>query len=69
MIDPRRLSVIRAEDMHTTVDYNTYEGWRLLGTPVHTLQRGNDVLVDGELKAELGAGEFIPAATGVPEMI
>ncbi len=69
MIDPRRLSVIRAEDMHTTVDYNTYEGWRLLGTPVHTLQRGNDVLVDGKLKADLGVGEFIPASTGVPEMV
>jgi|TARA_B100000315_G_scaffold210023_1_gene206048 dihydropyrimidinase len=69
MIDPRRLSVIRAEDMHTTVDYNTYEGWRLLGTPVHTMQRGNDVLVDGELKAELGAGDFIPAETGAPQMV
>lgn len=60
-IDPTRSETIRAEHMHTTVDYNTYEGWTLLGKPVYSMQRGKDVLLDGKLAVDAGHGEFLPA--------
>lgn len=62
VIDPRRERVVVVEDLHSSVDYNTYAGWRLVGEPVHTLQRGTDVLVEGVLHAKPGDGRFQPAA-------
>jgi hypothetical protein len=48
--------------MHSSKPYdNIYEGWRSLGVPVHTMQRGRDVLVEGKLVAHTGAGEFLPS--------
>ncbi|MDP7385456.1 MAG: dihydropyrimidinase, partial [Nitrospinota bacterium] len=52
-------------NIHTTVDYNTYEGWTFLGKPVYSMQRGKDVLVDGELAADAGRGEFLHAGPPV----
>lgn len=59
IIDPAAELQIDEAKMHSNVDYNTYHGWTVLGSPVHTLQRGQDVLVDGELRAEGGAGQFL----------
>jgi dihydropyrimidinase len=64
-IDPTRSETIRAENMHTTVDYNTYEGWPFLGKPVYSMQRGKDVLVNGKLAVDAGHGEFLPAGPPV----
>lgn len=60
IIDPTKETTFDEKKFHSVVDYNTYHGWTVLGTPVHTLQRGNDVLVDGELKAAKGSGQFVP---------
>lgn len=60
VIDPRRARTIDVDQLHSSVDYNTYAGWRLLGEPVHTMQRGRDVLVDGQLRAAPGEGQFVP---------
>lgn len=62
VLDPRVERSVALEDLHSSVDYNTYVGWRLVGEPVHTLQRGNDLLVRGELKRSAGDGAFVPAA-------
>lgn len=62
VLDPRRERTVAVEDLHSSVDYNTYVGWRLVGEPVHTLQRGEDLLVAGELKRTSGEGAFVPAA-------
>ncbi|MBI2880382.1 MAG: dihydropyrimidinase [Candidatus Tectomicrobia bacterium] len=64
-IDPARAETIRAERMHTTADYNTYEGWTFLGKPVYSMQRGRDVLVDGRLVVDAGRGEFLSAGPPV----
>jgi len=68
VLDPRREWVVAVEDLHSSVDYNTYAGWRLVGEPVHTLQRGVDVLVGGELRARPGDGRFQAAAPVLPPL-
>ena len=62
VIDPRKDWTVDLDGLHSSVDYNTYLGWRLVGEPVHTLQRGRDILVNGVLKAKAGDGQFVPAA-------
>jgi dihydropyrimidinase len=65
IVDPTRELTVKEDQLHSVVDYNPYNGWTMLGAPVHTLQRGSDVLVDGELKAKKGDGQFVPAG-GAP---
>lgn len=69
MIDPSRDRVITAASLHSSVDYNTYEGLALLGTPVHTMQRGHDVLIDGELLVKPGDGNHVPVGPGIEPTI
>jgi dihydropyrimidinase len=69
MIDPSRNRTVRASELHSSVDYNTYEGLELVGTPIHTLQRGHDVLVDGELHVAPGDGDHVPVGPGVEQPI
>lgn len=66
IIDPTKEKTFDESKFHSVVDYNTYHGWSVLGDPVHTLQRGNDVLVDGELKVTKGAGQYVPGDAPLP---
>ncbi len=60
VIDPSATYEIRSDRMHSSKLYdNIYDGWKSLGVPVHTMQRGRDVLVKGQLLAAPGAGQFI----------
>jgi dihydropyrimidinase len=65
LLDPARSETIDPANIHTTVDYNTYEGWTFLGKPVHSMQRGKDVFVDGKLAVDAGHGEFLHAGPPV----
>lgn len=69
IIDPSLSTTVRAKDLHSTVDYNTYEGWDIVGKPTHTLQRGHDLLVDGQVVAKPGTGQFMAAAPGPRPMV
>ncbi len=42
-------------------DYCPFEGYEALGAAVLTMQRGRLVLEDGELRANPGQGQFLPA--------
>jgi dihydropyrimidinase len=60
IVDPNLTAEIRAEGLHSVMRYpSIYEGWQTLGQPVHTLQRGRDLLADGVVRAERGRGEFL----------
>jgi len=41
-----------------------YEGWRCLGRPVFSLQRGEVILENGEVVAKPGRGKFLPTQAG-----
>ena len=60
IVDPSADASIAAEGLHSSMRYpSIYEGWQTLGRPVHTLQRGSDVLRDGAVLPEAGRGEFL----------
>ncbi len=62
VFDPEKRVTISADDHHSRVDYNLYEGTEVTGSPETVLLRGN-VIVDGdELVAEPGIGQFVARA-------
>jgi dihydroorotase-like cyclic amidohydrolase len=62
ILDPTLSDEIKAERLHSSMHYpSIYEGWQTLGRPVHTLQRGRDVLVNGEVLRTQGDGEYLEA--------
>jgi dihydropyrimidinase len=67
IVDPSRTAVIAAERLHSSQFYpSIYEGWQTLGEPVHTLQRGRDLLVDGAVVAEAAGGRFLESDPPLP---
>jgi dihydropyrimidinase len=66
ILDPNVPTEIRAEGLHSSMRYpSIYEGWRTLGLPVHTLQRGRDVLVEGAVVSQNGDGMYLKAGPPV----
>ena len=41
------------------MDFNIFEGMKVKGNPSHTISRGKLTYVQGELRAEKGAGRFM----------
>lgn len=56
---PKREKIVSATTHKMNVDYNVYEGMRVIGTPVRTLLRGKTIVNNGEWLQEKGAGQFI----------
>ncbi|MGI9204487.1 MAG: dihydropyrimidinase [Woeseiaceae bacterium] len=61
--DPEVTRTVAAEDMHDNMEFTPYEGMEVTGWPTTVLQRGKVVIEDNELKAERGAGKFVPRRT------
>jgi dihydropyrimidinase len=59
VFDPTRAFRIAAENQHSNVGYTLYEGRNVLGWPEMSFQRGRPVLLDGEIVAEKGQGQFL----------
>lgn len=57
--DPAGSRTISAKTHHQNIDFNIFEGRTVTGIPSHTLSRGNLVWVDGDLRAEKGAGQYV----------
>ncbi|MEM2002283.1 MAG: amidohydrolase family protein, partial [Candidatus Methanomethylicaceae archaeon] len=55
---------ITAKNLHSKAGYTLYEGWKCLGKPVLSLQRGEVILEEGEIVAKRGQGNFIPTKAG-----
>lgn len=64
--DATRKVTLANANLHHNVDYTPYEGFQVTGYPVMTLLRGRTVWNDGEVRAEPGAGRFLPCATPGP---
>ena len=60
--DPRRRVHVNAAMLHDRTGYTPYEGRDLAGWPVTVISRGRIVVQDGQLHAEPGTGQFVPAA-------
>jgi dihydropyrimidinase len=60
VFDPQREFTIRAENQHSKVGYTLYDGRTVLGWPEASYQRGQPVLVHGQVVAEPGKARFQP---------
>ena len=58
LIDPARHMRIASERMQSRSDFDPYEGFEAVGWPVTTLVRGQVVVADGRIVAELGHGKL-----------
>ncbi len=61
--DPEATKTISAATHHQNVDYNIFEGMEVRGVASHTVSRGRLVYVDGDLRAERGAGRYVKRPT------
>jgi dihydropyrimidinase len=58
--DPASSRTISAKTHHQNIDFNVFEGRTVSGVATHTLTRGRLAWVDGDLRAERGAGRYLP---------
>jgi dihydropyrimidinase len=49
--------------MHDNMEFTPYEGMVLTGWPTTVIQRGDVIIQGNELKADRGAGNFVPRKT------
>src|ERR1700731_2750416 len=59
IFDPKATKTISAGKQISRIDYNVFEGFRCTGLPRATLARGEITWLDGELRAQAGAGQYI----------
>jgi dihydropyrimidinase len=60
VLDPARTKTLSARTQHQNTDFSVWEGREVRGVVVHTLARGRHVWKDGDLRAEPGAGRYLP---------
>jgi dihydropyrimidinase len=57
--DPAGTKTLSAKTQFSKGDFNVFEGRTVTGIPSHTLSQGKLVYVQGDLRAERGAGRYI----------
>jgi dihydropyrimidinase len=60
VLDPRKTKTLSAATQHQNTDFSVWEGFEVKGVVVHTLAAGRHVFADGDLRAERGAGRYLP---------
>jgi dihydropyrimidinase len=60
--DPDKTLTISAENHHSNINYNLFEGTKVTGAPQAVLVRGQTIVENDELVAEPGAGQFVKRA-------
>lgn len=61
VVDMNRVEVLRGEHLHSRLKWTPYEGMRVEGWPVHTIVRGEPVMLDRDIVGTPGHSRFIPA--------
>src|SRR3970282_336478 len=59
IFDPNKEVVLSAKTPHMKVDYNPYEGMRVLGAPSAVLVRGKPVIESDQFVGRVGSGPFL----------
>ncbi len=57
--DPSGSKTLSAKTQHSKGDFNVFEGRTVCGIPSHTMSQGKLVYVQGDLRAERGAGRYL----------
>ncbi|OWR48994.1 dihydropyrimidinase like protein, partial [Danaus plexippus plexippus] len=64
--DPRLEKTISAATHHHAVDFNIFEGQRVVGGPQYVIVNGRVCLDDGDLRVAEGYGKFLPTPPNSP---
>ena len=59
IFDPQKEVVFSAEDLHTPISFSSFEGMRVRGYPRVTISRGEVIVNNNQLVADLGRGRFV----------
>jgi dihydropyrimidinase len=57
--NPKATKTISAKKQVSRIDYNVFEGFACTGLPRATLSAGKVAWLDGDLRAEAGAGKYV----------
>lgn len=60
LFDPTVEHTLSAEAQHCKADFTMFEGKEILGQAVFSMQRGNVIIEDGELKRAAGSAQYLP---------
>ena len=60
LLDPTKKFTISAKNMHGNADFTIFEGKEVAGVPVFSMQRGEVLIENGELKRKQGNAKFLP---------
>jgi len=69
IVDPEAAWTISHSTQHSNAPYTAYEGRTVLGRPILTMQRGEVVVENGELKGRRGRGRFLRTEAGKCEPV
>ncbi|MFN4155206.1 MAG: dihydropyrimidinase [Paracoccaceae bacterium] len=64
--DPEREKTITASAQQSAIDYNVFEGHKVMGLPRFTLTRGHVAVTEGAMTSREGHGEFVARAARPP---
>ena len=62
LLDPTVKLTISEKEMHGNADFTLFEGKEVIGAPVFSMQRGEVLLEDGQLKRKQGNAKFLPGS-------
>lgn len=60
-VDMSKEITIKSQDQLTKAGFTPFDGWKVKGSPVTTIVRGQVVMHQGEIKVEPGFGKFVPS--------
>jgi allantoinase len=64
IVDLKKEKTIKAEELHSKSKFTPFDGWKVRGSPVYTIIRGNVVFQGGELTLDGHKGRLITPQSG-----
>ena len=62
LFDPMVKFTISEKNLHGDADFTMFDGKEIIGAPVFSMQRGEVLIEDGQLKRKQGNAKFIPGS-------
>jgi dihydropyrimidinase len=59
LFDPHKQVSLGRADLHSPIEFSSYEGFTVLGAPVATFLRGQALVQDGQFVGQTGQGRFV----------
>ena len=64
--DPKRKKTITAKAQQSSIDYNVFEGKKVVGLPRFTVTKGHVAISEGKVNTQEGHGKFVAREANTP---